>query len=86
MAPPLADSDDTAMLPLLSTTVRAASSRPQGGSTHRVRSSARVKASAHVVPAKRAAEPVKAAIVPCRQLDPIARFLVSANLAPRCQG
>jgi hypothetical protein len=30
-------------------------------------------------------EPVKAAAaVPCRQLDPIARFLVSANLAPRC--
>ncbi|CCE08153.1 conserved hypothetical protein [Bradyrhizobium sp. STM 3843] len=85
MAPPQADSDGTAMLPLLSTTVRAASARAQGGSTHRARSTVRVKAVARV-PAKRGAEPVKAAAVPCRQLDPIARFLVSANAAPRCQG
>jgi hypothetical protein len=37
-------------------------------------------------PAAKQDEPVKAAAIPCRQLDPIARFLVSTKLAPPCAG
>ena len=37
-------------------------------------------------PAAKQDQPIKAAAIPCRQLDPIARFLVSTKLAPACAG
>jgi hypothetical protein len=76
---PPVDLNEGARLPLISKAVRA-----EGRGALVVR---RVKTSSKTVtrPAKRSAEPVKSAAVPCKQLDPIARFLASAKIGPRCQ-
>ncbi len=84
-AMPLANTDDAGGLPILSTVVRPTTETFRAGSTHRVRPAGRAKAAAHAR-SKSGSEPAKMAVAPCRQLDPIARFLASANLAPRCQG
>jgi hypothetical protein len=76
---PPVDLNEAARLPLISKAVRAES---RGASVARG-----VKASSTTVmrPAKRNAAPVKSAAVSCKQLDPIARFLASAKIGPRCQ-
>lgn len=85
VAMPLADTDDAGGLPILSSVVRRTAETFRAGPTHGVRPASRAKAAAHAR-SKRGSEPAKTAVAPCRQLDPIARFLASANLAPRCQG
>jgi hypothetical protein len=80
------EADDTPLLPLESNAVRSARAeyRPSDVMRRRPGSPARV------VPAKPRAPISKQAktaeMKSCRQLDPIARFLVSANLAPPCAG
>ncbi|BAM86372.1 conserved hypothetical protein [Bradyrhizobium oligotrophicum S58] len=74
------DLNEGARLPLVSKAVRA---EGRGASAAR-RTNAAGKA-AVLRPAKREAAPVKTAAVPCKQLDPIARFLASAKIGPRCQ-
>ena len=73
------DVEESAQLPLISKSVRAEGrgaagarrNKPNGGTVLR--------------PAKRNGDALKSAAVPCRQLDPIARFLASAKIGPRCQ-
>lgn len=77
---PLIDLNESARLPLISRTVRAEGR--SGSVARRVRAGTKTTV---LRPAKRNAEPVKSAAVPCRQLDPIARFLASAKIGPRCQ-
>jgi hypothetical protein len=75
------DTDDTPLLPLESSEVRAARAeyKPSAIMRRHAGSPARVAAKPH------AASPAKnAETKSCRQLDPIARFLISANLAPPC--
>jgi hypothetical protein len=79
------DADEAPPFPIVSATVRSA------------RAEFRPSAIMHGRSARTAAEPAKPRaaagkqakstdVKSCRQLDPIARFLVSANLAPRCAG
>ena len=74
------DLNESARLPLVSKVVRA---EGRGASAAR-RANAAGKP-AVLRPARREAAPVKTAAVPCKQLDPIARFLASAKIGPRCQ-
>jgi len=78
------DTDDTPLLPVESDTVRSARAeyRPSTIMRRRAGSPAR-GAAAKPHPASSAKN---ADMKSCRQLDPIARFLVSANLAPPCAG
>ncbi|NPV24049.1 hypothetical protein HL668_24480 [Bradyrhizobium sp. 81013] len=77
---PPVDLTEGARLPLISKAVRAES---RGASVAR---RAKVTSKKTVMrPAKRNAEPLKSAAAPCKQLDPIARFLASAKIGPRCQ-
>ncbi|NPU14172.1 hypothetical protein HL667_22985 [Bradyrhizobium sp. 83012] len=77
---PPVDLTEGARLPLISKAVRAES---RGASVAR---RAKVTGKKTVMrPAKRNAEPLKSAAAPCKQLDPIARFLASAKIGPRCQ-
>lgn len=80
---PAAAPDDTRVLPILSATVHAAPEKARAAA-RRLRSGMRARTATHA-PAKRSAEPAKAAAAPCHQLDPIARFLASANLASGCR-
>jgi hypothetical protein len=79
------DADDPALLPVVSATVRSARAeyRPSAimhGRTTRI-------AAVSAKPRAAIAKQVKTTeLKSCRRLDPIARFLVSANLAPRCAG
>ncbi|MDU1802892.1 MAG: hypothetical protein E6813_05510 [Bradyrhizobium sp.] len=74
------DVRETTALPLVSRSVLA---EARGASAAR-----RVRA-AHkkqvLRPLKRHVEPVKTVAVPCRELDPIARFLASSKIGPGCQ-
>ncbi|GLH76910.1 hypothetical protein SSBR45G_18180 [Bradyrhizobium sp. SSBR45G] len=78
----LIDMNEVARLPLVSRAVRA---NARGTSTSAVRTRPTDRSSIVLRPVKRTAEPVRKAMVPCRQLDPIARFLASAKIGPRCQ-
>lgn len=78
----LVDLDESARLPLVSKAVRANGRNTAIGLRH-PRPTDRTKAVLR--PARRNGEPVKSAAVSCRQLDPIARFLASAKIGPRCQ-
>ncbi|MGJ5133646.1 hypothetical protein [Bradyrhizobium oligotrophicum] len=77
--PPL-DLNEGARLPLLSRAVRA-----EGRGASAARRAKPASKSTVLRPARREAAPVKSAAAPCRQLDPIARFLASAKIGPRCQ-
>jgi hypothetical protein len=80
------DADDSPLLPLESSAVRSARAeyRPSAIMHSHAGSPARLVAAK---PRATASKPTKAAdMKSCRQLDPIARFLVSANLAPPCAG
>lgn len=77
--------DNPFFLPIESTIVRAAHAEMPAPKKRAVVRPAKAQAAATAKSAS-ASKPGKAAAVPCRQLDPIARFLVSANLAPRCEG
>lgn len=78
------DSDDAQLLPVESSAVRSA--RAEYRPSDIMRGHAPVKATA-AKPHAATGKPTKAAeMKSCRQLDPIARFLVSANLAPPCAG
>ncbi len=78
------DVDEPVSLPLVSRNVRT-TGRNAAASHARGR---RPNERTHAVlrPAKRNPEPVKNAAVSCREFDPIARFLASANIGPGCQG
>ncbi|WP_315723529.1 MULTISPECIES: hypothetical protein [unclassified Bradyrhizobium] len=77
---PPVDLTEGARLPLISKAVRAES---RGASVAR---RAKVTSKKTVMrPATRNAEPLRSAAAPCKQLDPIARFLASAKIGPRCQ-
>jgi hypothetical protein len=82
--------DETVAIPLRSATARPASiTRHRAIAATRKPPTARTAAVAppnKIAPAKQAADQAKAAVAACRQRDPIARFLASANLAPRCAG
>ncbi len=67
-------------LPLVSKAVRA-----EGRNASVARRANAANKKAVLRPAKRDAVSVKSAAVPCKQLDPIARFLASAKIGPRCQ-
>ena len=75
----LIDINESASLPLISRSVRA---EGRGAALAR-----RVKANSKTVlrPGKRDGISLKSAAVSCRQLDPIARFLATAKIGPRCQ-
>ena len=73
------DNNDSARLPLVSRAVR-----PDGRTTSAARR-LRPATTAVLRPARRNPEQVKSAAASCRQLDPIARFLASAKIGPRCQ-
>lgn len=77
--PPL-DLNEGARLPLLSRAVRA-----EGRGAAAARRARPAAKSTVLRPARREAVPVKSAAASCRQLDPIARFLASAKIGPRCQ-
>ncbi|CCD95623.1 conserved hypothetical protein [Bradyrhizobium sp. ORS 375] len=68
-------------LPLVSKAVRADG---RNASVARRARAANIK-KAVLRPGKRDAAAVKSAAVPCKQLDPIARFLASSKIGPRCQ-
>ncbi|CCD86938.1 conserved protein of unknown function [Bradyrhizobium sp. ORS 285] len=67
-------------LPLVSKSVRA-----EGRNASVARRANAANKKAVLRPGKRDAASVKSAAVPCKQLDPIARFLASAKIGPRCQ-
>ncbi|MGJ4890399.1 hypothetical protein ACQR1Y_19545 [Bradyrhizobium sp. HKCCYLRH3099] len=72
--------NDAARLPLVSKSVRV------DGRGAAVARRTKVPAKAAVLrPAKRNPQVARSAAVPCKQLDPIARFLASAKIGPRCQ-
>ncbi|MGJ5177862.1 hypothetical protein ACQR16_11840 [Bradyrhizobium oligotrophicum] len=72
--------NEAARLPLVSKSVR------MDGRGSPVTRRTKVPAKAAVLrPGKRNPQPVKTTAVPCRQLDPIARFLAQAKIGPRCQ-
>jgi hypothetical protein len=78
------DADDTPPLPVESSAVRSAHAefRPSSTTPKRVRVQ-----SAALKPRTTGAKPMTAADAKaCRQLDPIARFLIASNLAPPCAG
>ena len=80
------EADDTPLLPLESSAVRSARAeyRPSDIMRRHAPSTARMVATK---PHAAAGKPTKTAeMKSCRQLDPIARFLASANLAPPCAG
>ena len=87
---PAPDAEDASgALPILSTIVRFTPEPEISVPAKPQRLIARKKPARRLViratrPAAKPNAPVEAAAIPCRQLDPIARFLVSANLAPRC--
>jgi hypothetical protein len=76
------DLDEGVRLPLMSKAVRANGRNTTVGLRH-LRPTDHAKAVLR--PTRRNGEPVKSAAVSCRQLDPIARFLASAKIGPRCQ-
>jgi len=80
------EADDTTLLPVESDAVRSAHAEYRPSDImHRHAGSPPKPAAAKLHAA--ASKPTKAAeMKSCRQLDPIARFLVSANLAPPCAG
>jgi hypothetical protein len=81
--------DDTVAIPLQSATVRPASVTHHRARAVTKRPTARTAAVAQpkkIAPAQQALDQAKAAATACRQRDPIARLLASANLAPRCAG
>ncbi|MGJ4908922.1 hypothetical protein [Bradyrhizobium sp. HKCCYLS2033] len=67
-------------LPLVSRAVRA-----EGRSASPARRAKAAGKAAVLRPAKRNPQPVKTSAASCKQLDPIARFLASAKIGPRCQ-
>src|SRR4051812_28331645 len=77
---PLIDLNESARLPLISKAVRA-----EGRGAPAARRANAAGKPTVLRPARREAVPVKTATVPCKQLDPIARFLASAKIGPRCQ-
>ena len=78
------DADDIPLPPVESSAVRSA--RAEYRPSDIMRRHAPAKATA-TKPRTAVAKPAKAAeMKSCRQLDPIARFLVSTNLAPPCAG
>jgi hypothetical protein len=78
------DADEVPLLPVESSAVRSA--RAEYRPSDIMRRHAPVKATA-AKPRTAVEKPTKAAeMKSCRQLDPIARFLASANLAPPCAG
>jgi len=85
-----AGADETVAVPLASATMRPAAVGHHSAAA--VTPKRAVARTAAVAPAKtiaatsQAADQAKAAVTTCRQRDPIARFLASANLAPRCAG
>lgn len=78
----LVDLDEGVRLPLVSKAVRATGRNTAAGLRHPHPTD---RTRAVLRPARRNGEPVKSAAVSCRQLDPIARFLASAKIGPRCQ-
>jgi hypothetical protein len=78
------EADDTALLPVESDAVRSARAEYRPSDIMHRHAPTRAAATK---PHAAAGKPIKAAdMKSCRQLDPIARFLVSANLAPPCAG
>jgi hypothetical protein len=79
------DPDDAPAFPIVSATVRSARAqfRPSAVMHGRTARTAAAPAKPRASAAKQAKSTDAKS---CRQLDPIARFLVSANLAPRCAG
>jgi hypothetical protein len=79
------DNDEAPLFPIVSATVRSA--RAEFMPSAIIHGRAARPAPAAAKPRTAAVKQVKATDAKsCRQLDPIARFLVSANLAPRCAG
>jgi hypothetical protein len=79
------DADDAPLFPVVSAIVRSAHAEYRPSAIMRGRTTRATAAPAK--PRAAGAKQVKLTDVKsCRQLDPIARFLVSANLAPRCAG
>ncbi|MGY4304743.1 hypothetical protein ACVIJ6_001986 [Bradyrhizobium sp. USDA 4369] len=74
------DVRETSALPLVSKAVRA-----DGRGVSTIRRARAVYKRTVLRPAKRRVEPVKSVAVPCRELDPIARFLASSKIGPGCQ-
>ncbi|CCD98725.1 conserved hypothetical protein [Bradyrhizobium sp. STM 3809] len=74
------DINDAARLPLVSKAVRA--DGRVGSAARRTKPTSKT---AVFRPTKRNPQPVKTSAASCRQLDPIARFLASAKIGPRCQ-
>ncbi|WP_456712164.1 hypothetical protein [Bradyrhizobium sp. USDA 4353] len=74
------DRNENVSLPLVSKAVRA-----QGRNASVARRAKAADKRTVQRPGKREALPAKSAAVPCKQLDPIARFLASAKIGPRCQ-
>lgn len=78
------DADEAPLFPIVSATVRSARAEFRPSAIMHGRSA---RAAAPAKPRAVAGKQAKGTDVKsCRQLDPIARFLVSANLAPRCAG
>jgi hypothetical protein len=78
------DADDAPLPPIESNAVRSA--RAEYRPSAIMRSHAPVKAAAAKPRTVTGKPATTAEMKSCRQLDPIARFLVSANLAPPCAG
>ncbi|MGJ4927784.1 hypothetical protein ACQR1I_21250 [Bradyrhizobium sp. HKCCYLS2038] len=73
------DLNDGVRLPLVSKSVRA-------GRNASIARRAKASGKAAVLrPMKRNPEPAKTAAASCKQLDPIARFLATNKIGPRCQ-
>ena len=77
------DVNESVSLPLVSRNVSATGRSAAASHARGLRPSDRTRAVLR--PTRRNPEPVKNATVSCRELDPIARFLASANIGPRCQ-
>jgi hypothetical protein len=80
------DADETSQLPVESHAVRSARAEYRPSAIMRRHSGSPGRAVAAKPHAAAGAKTITADVKSCRQLDPIARFLVSANLAPRCAG
>jgi hypothetical protein len=78
------ETDDIPLLPVESDSVRSA--RAEYRPSAIMRRHAPIKAAAAKPHAATGKPTTAAEMKSCRQLDPIARFLVSANLAPPCAG
>jgi len=80
----LLDFNEAVSLPLISKNVRTTGRSANAALARQPRAADRTKSVLR--PARRGGEPVKSAAAACRELDPIARFLASAKIGPRCQG